>query len=55
MQHNWQDNFALYQSLTENSSPIFLGWKQGNLKIKAGNLSFQTTVTATRRVINAQP
>ena len=42
IKHNWQKNFALYRSLPENKSPIFLDWKQGNLKIQVGNLKFQT-------------
>ena len=37
----WQNNFAIYNSLQEEKSPIYLGWKEGNLKIKVNNLKFE--------------
>jgi hypothetical protein len=40
--HKWSENFAIYNSLTDNQSPIYLGWKEGNLKIKLPNLNFET-------------
>ncbi|OKH26048.1 hypothetical protein NIES593_02930 [Hydrococcus rivularis NIES-593] len=41
-ERNWSENFALYNSQTGNQSPISLGWKQGELLIKAGELQFKT-------------
>lgn len=37
IQHDWSGHFALYDSLNPNHEPISLGWKQGILKIQAGN------------------
>ncbi|MBZ8181058.1 hypothetical protein [Oscillatoria salina] len=42
--HNWSKNFAIYNP-TNGNLPIYLGWKIGNLQIKAGDLSFEATVT----------
>jgi hypothetical protein len=49
IKHDWSKHFALYNSLSKDNSPISLGWKQGELKIKAGELQFKTTVTKERR------
>jgi hypothetical protein len=42
--HHWLDNFALYNSLSRDKSPIFLGWKQGKLRVKAGGYEFSSQV-----------
>ncbi|ACK66844.1 conserved hypothetical protein [Rippkaea orientalis PCC 8801] len=43
--HQWSNNFNLYNSQTADKSPIFLGWKEGKLQIKAGGYEFTTQVT----------
>lgn len=40
--HQWDNNLAIYNSLQEDKSPIYLGWKEGNLKIKVNDLNFDT-------------
>ncbi|MGK7877937.1 MAG: hypothetical protein AB4426_32905 [Xenococcaceae cyanobacterium] len=50
IEHDWSKNFALYNSLSRDKAPISLGWKQGRIKVEAGELSFETLVTEDRRV-----
>jgi hypothetical protein len=42
--HDWSKNFALYNSLSEDRSPVSLPWKEGKLMIKAGKYQFSNTV-----------
>ncbi|MGB5772575.1 MAG: hypothetical protein WBM32_22315 [Crocosphaera sp.] len=49
--HQWSENFALYNSQTKDKSPIFLGYKQGKLQIKAGGYEFKTQVSHDRKVV----
>ncbi|MEC4986669.1 MAG: hypothetical protein SAJ37_23515 [Oscillatoria sp. PMC 1068.18] len=42
--HDWSKNFELYNP-SNSDSPIYLGWKIGNLEVKTQNYSFQATVT----------
>ncbi|WP_199318291.1 hypothetical protein [Leptolyngbya sp. FACHB-541] len=44
-EHNWSDHFALYQP-TEGNAPISLGWKQGTLRVEAGDEVFESSVVA---------
>ena len=48
--HQWSENFALYNSQTQDKSPIFLGYKEGKLHINAGGYQFTTTVSNDRKV-----
>lgn len=41
--HNWQQHLNLYQP-TNQDAPISLGWKQGRLKVTAGNHTFEQEV-----------
>jgi hypothetical protein len=43
-ERDWSKNFALYNSQSKDKTPIFLGWKQGNLTIKVRKLQFQTRI-----------
>jgi hypothetical protein len=47
--YNWLNHFELYRSLPEGI-PISLGWKQGTLRVEAGDKIFTTTVTGDRKV-----
>ncbi|HAC63811.1 MAG TPA: hypothetical protein DCF68_09790 [Cyanothece sp. UBA12306] len=49
--HQWSKNYHLYNSQSKNKSPIFLGWKEGKLQIKAGGYEFTTQVTEDRKVL----
>ncbi|MEA5508727.1 hypothetical protein VB715_03015 [Crocosphaera sp. UHCC 0190] len=49
--HQWSENFALYNSQTKDKSPVFLGYKEGKLKIKAGEYEFMTQVNNDRKVV----
>ena len=42
--HQWTEQFALYDSQTINGAPIALGWKQGNLQVRAGGFFFESRV-----------
>lgn len=44
----WQDQFAIYNSQTQTHAPISLGWKQGILKVQAGNYRFESRVKPLR-------
>jgi hypothetical protein len=44
----WQDHFAIYNSQTQTQAPISLGWKQGILKVQAGNYRFESQVKPLR-------
>ncbi|MEM8778605.1 MAG: hypothetical protein AAGF26_06985 [Cyanobacteria bacterium P01_G01_bin.49] len=48
--HQWLEEADLYNSQTEDNSPISLGYKKGKLKIKAGGHEFETEVTEKRKV-----
>jgi hypothetical protein len=43
--HNWLSHRDLYAS-PDDSSPISLGWKQGNLRVEAGGKVFESSVQA---------
>ncbi|ACB53977.1 unknown [Crocosphaera subtropica ATCC 51142] len=49
--HQWSKNFALYNSQTKDKQPIFLGYKEGKLQIKAGGYEFTTEVSNERKVV----
>nr|WP_198648852.1 hypothetical protein [Cyanothece sp. BG0011] len=49
--HQWSENFALYNSQTQDQSPIFLGYKEGKLQVKAGGYEFTTEVNNERKVV----
>ncbi|MBN3899560.1 MAG: hypothetical protein HWQ41_31125 [Nostoc sp. NOS(2021)] len=40
--HDWQKYFAVYQSADGNKIPIYLGWKEGKLRVEAGGYRFQS-------------
>jgi hypothetical protein len=42
--HDWSKNFALYNSLSGDRSPVSLGWKEGKLTVKAGKYQFSNPV-----------
>jgi hypothetical protein len=42
--HNWLEKSSLYESETKAKSPIYLGYKEGKLKVKAGGYEFITQV-----------
>ncbi|MBD2122047.1 hypothetical protein H6F68_14205 [Trichocoleus sp. FACHB-262] len=43
--YDWEQHFDLYKP-TEGNGPISLGWKQGRLRVVAGNSTFETQVEA---------
>jgi hypothetical protein len=43
--HDWKQHFDLYKPVAGNG-PISLGWKQGKLRVTAGNSTFETMVKA---------
>ena len=45
--YNWLNHFELYRSLPEGV-PISLGWKQGRLRVEAGDRTFTTTFPSDR-------
>ncbi|MEM9542464.1 MAG: hypothetical protein AAGA60_23610 [Cyanobacteria bacterium P01_E01_bin.42] len=45
--YNWLDHFELYRSLPDGMA-IDLGWKQGILRVEAGNLTFTSTFPHSR-------
>ncbi|MBD1836366.1 hypothetical protein H6F61_27710 [Cyanobacteria bacterium FACHB-472] len=47
--YDWFENYALYKA-TEGNSPISLGWKQGKLRVEAGGLVFEETVSSDGKV-----
>ena len=51
--HQWLENFALYNSQNTDKLPIFLGYKQGKLKVKAGGYKFETEVSKERKVVTS--
>lgn len=42
--HDWSKNFALYNSLSRDNSPVSLGWKKGKLTVKAGKYQFSNAL-----------
>ncbi len=42
--HDWLKNFALYNSLSRDNSPVSLGWKKGKLTVKAGKYQFSNAL-----------
>ncbi len=42
--HDWSKNFALYNSLSRDNSPVSLGWKEGKLTVKAGKYQFSNAL-----------
>ncbi|MFE1743863.1 hypothetical protein [Coleofasciculus sp. H7-2] len=49
IEYDWFKNFDIYKS-PEGNSPIYLGWKQGSLRVEAGNLVFEETVLSDGKV-----
>jgi hypothetical protein len=48
--HDWRENFALYNSLSPDKSPVSLGWKEGTLNVKAGGYKFSDRVPPGRLI-----
>ncbi|MEG3439592.1 hypothetical protein V0288_20865 [Pannus brasiliensis CCIBt3594] len=48
--HDWSKNFAIYNSLSPDKSPVSLGWKEGTLKVNAGGYRFSNRVTAEKLI-----
>ncbi|HEY9599474.1 MAG TPA: hypothetical protein V6D33_17570 [Cyanophyceae cyanobacterium] len=46
--YNWLKHFDLYRPIDSNA-PISLGWKQGKLRVEAGNSAFESSVSSPRR------
>jgi hypothetical protein len=42
--HDWSKNFALYNSLSRDNSPVSLSWKKGKLTVKAGKYQFSNAL-----------
>ena len=42
--HDWSKNFALYNSLSRDNSPVSLPWKKGKLTVKAGKYQFSNAL-----------
>jgi hypothetical protein len=40
--HDWRNHYAVYQNADGNKTPIYLGWKEGKLKVEAGGHQFQS-------------
>ncbi|MEL4895895.1 hypothetical protein [Crocosphaera sp. Alani8] len=49
--HQWSESFSLYNSQTKDKYPIFLGYKEGKLQVKAGGYEFKTEVNNERKVV----
>jgi hypothetical protein len=42
--HDWSKNFALYNSLSLDKSPVSLGWKKGKLTVKTRKYQFSNSL-----------
>ncbi|MGK7940758.1 MAG: hypothetical protein AB4062_11545 [Crocosphaera sp.] len=49
--HRWSENFSLYNSQSDDKSPIFLGYKEGKLTVKTNQYQFETQVSDDRNVV----
>ncbi|MGB7376878.1 MAG: hypothetical protein WA959_09980 [Rivularia sp. (in: cyanobacteria)] len=38
--HDWKNHFAVYQNATGKKTPIYQGWKEGEIRIEAGAYKF---------------
>ena len=38
--HDWKNHFAVYQNATAEKTPIYQGWKKGEIHIEAGGYKF---------------
>lgn len=38
--HDWQNHYAIYQNAQGSKTPIYQGWKQGQLEVTAGGYKF---------------
>ncbi|MGB3637507.1 MAG: hypothetical protein WBA39_08015, partial [Rivularia sp. (in: cyanobacteria)] len=38
--HNWKNHFAVYQNAAGEKTPIYQGWKEGEIHIEAGGYKF---------------